>query len=86
MTNRVQIGAASKAARRDLGLTQEQASNVSGVNKAIISRIENGKFTGSFDIVERYLDSIGLELQATAKNTKLPDWDELDSLFNEDDE
>jgi transcriptional regulator with XRE-family HTH domain len=86
MTNRLQIGTVCKATRNQRGLTQEQVSNISGINKAIISRIENGKFTGSFDIVERYLDSIGLELQAIPKKATLPDWDELDTLFKEDEE
>lgn len=85
MSLRYEIGEKIRDARKQQSLTQQQVSKRSGVNKTTISEIENGRFTGSFDIFERVLDQIGLEFKVVPKKTKLPDWDEIDSLFNEGD-
>lgn len=45
-------------ARKALGHTQKTLSEMSKVNKTTISKIENGRFTGSFDIFERVLNAI----------------------------
>ena len=66
--------------------TQKESSDRSTVNKSTISQIENGKFTGSLHIFEKYLDSIGLELDVKEKQAQLPDWDEIDEMFSEGDE
>lgn len=85
MSLRYEIGEKIRDARKKKSLTQQQVSKRSGVNKTTISEIENGRFTGSFDIFERVLDQIGLEFNVVPKKAKLPDWDEIDSLFNEGD-
>jgi len=35
------------------------------------------------DIMERYLDVLGLQLTVVEKAQQLPDWDELDTLFGD---
>lgn len=85
MVGREEIGKYIAGCRKQLGLTQLQASQQSGINKTTISEIENGRFSGSLDIFERYLDALGLEINVVPKTAKLPDWDEIDSLFAEDD-
>ncbi len=37
------------------------------VNKTTISEIENGRFTGSFDIFESVLDGVGLQFEVNKK-------------------
>ena len=37
------IGAWIRAARRDVGMTQQHLENVSGVDQTVISRLENGR-------------------------------------------
>ncbi|AZG74795.1 helix-turn-helix domain-containing protein [Shewanella livingstonensis] len=84
MANREAIGKKVSASRKYLGLTQLQLSTQTRINKTTISEIENGRFTGSFDIFERLLDSVGLQFEVTEKKQSLPKWDEIHDLFPED--
>ena len=86
MASRKEIGEKIKLARRNLGYTQKTVSERSGVHKTTISEIEKGRFYGSFDIFERVLDAVGLEFEVSQKKYKLPLWNEIDSLFSDEDE
>lgn len=50
-----------------MGLTQESLARKSGVNKSTISEIENGRFTGSFEIFENLSRAVGLQFELTLK-------------------
>jgi transcriptional regulator with XRE-family HTH domain len=80
------IGKEIRLARKGLGYTQKSLSEKTKVNKTTISEIENGRFTGSFDIFERVLDGVGLEFEVNKKKFKLPQWDEIEEIFSEYDE
>jgi len=84
MSRRKNNGNKIALARKDLGLTQKQMAAKTGINKATLSQIENGKFSGSLDILERYLDALDLQLTVEPKKRQLPDWDELDTLFGDE--
>ncbi|MEZ8314267.1 helix-turn-helix transcriptional regulator [Vibrio splendidus] len=84
MAFRPEIGQQVKVARKGMGLTQVQLSKRTRINKTTISEIENGRFTGSFDIFERLLDAVGLQFEVVDKVHHLPDWDEIEALFAED--
>ncbi|KKC99672.1 MULTISPECIES: helix-turn-helix domain-containing protein [Photobacterium] len=84
MANRESIGKAIATARKARGATQKAMAEQTGINKTTLSEIENGRFTGSLDIFERYLDAVGLQLQVSPKQHQLPDWDDIDTLFDED--
>ena len=84
MTARNEIGKQIKQSRKAKQLTQAQLAESTRINKTTISEIENGRFTGSFDIFERLLDSLDLEFSVIPKAHCLPDWDEIDNLFEED--
>jgi transcriptional regulator with XRE-family HTH domain len=86
MANREQIGKNIKQQRKDRQLTQSQLSELTHINKTTISEIENGRFTGSFDIFERLLDAVGLQFDIVAKIHSLPCWDDIDDLFLEDED
>ncbi|GEK15999.1 helix-turn-helix domain-containing protein [Aliivibrio fischeri] len=86
MANREQIGQKIKQQRKYRHLTQSQLSELTRINKTTISEIENGRFTGSFDIFERLLDAVGLQFDIITKAHSLPDWDDIDDLFSEDDD
>ena len=58
MATREEIGKEIRLARKGLGYTQKSLSEKTKVNKTTISEIENGRFTGSFDIFERVLDAV----------------------------
>ncbi|WP_417526720.1 helix-turn-helix domain-containing protein [Marinomonas shanghaiensis] len=73
------------AARKAMKKTQKQIAEQTGIHKSTLSLIENGHFTGSLDILQRYLDAVGLTLDVTPKKHRLPQWDEIETLFAEDD-
>ncbi len=85
MASRAEIGKKIRAARKILGYTQQKLSELIRINKTTISEIENGRFTGSFDIFERVLDAVGLQFEVSEKKHTLPDWDEIESMFSEED-
>lgn len=80
---RINIGEKVKEARKSKGYTQKKLSKLTGINKTTISEIENGCFTGSFDIFERILDEVRLQFEVVQKKHILPDWDEIEALFAE---
>ncbi|MCG6331364.1 helix-turn-helix domain-containing protein [Vibrio alginolyticus] len=85
MSTRYEIGKQVKQSRKAKRLTQVQLAKITRINKTTISEIENGRFTGSFDIFERLLDSVDLQFSVTPKTHSLPDWDDIEDLFKEDD-
>ena len=86
MAHRDEIGLKVKQARVDMGLTQVQMSELTKINKTTISEIENGRFTGSFDIFERLLDAVDLQFEVVTKKRLLPDWDQIEELFADEDD
>ncbi|MGB9191249.1 helix-turn-helix domain-containing protein [Acinetobacter sp.] len=86
MASRKEIGQAIRSARKKLGYTQKVVLEKSGVHKTTISEMENGRFTGSFDLFEKVLNCVELQFQVVPKMRKFPHWDEIESLFKEDDE
>lgn len=86
MANRVEIGKKVSLERKALGFTQRELSELTRINKTTISEIENGRFTGSFDIFERVLDAVGLQFDVSPKQHSLPHWDDIKNMFSEDSE
>ncbi|MBI1453357.1 helix-turn-helix domain-containing protein [Acinetobacter sp. FL51] len=86
MANRVEIGKKVRLERKALGFTQRELSELTRINKTTISEIENGRFTGSFDIFERVLDAVGLQFDVSPKQHSLPHWDDIENMFSEDSE
>ena len=84
MFPRQYIGEQLRGARKQAGKTQKQMSEMTGIHKSTLSQMENGHFSGSLDLLERYLDALGLELTVTEKTRRFPDWDEIDELFGEE--
>lgn len=83
MANRIEIGTTVKLSRKKHAFTQQQLSERCGINKTTISEIENGRFSGSFDIFERVLDALDLKFKVDQKKHSLPTWNEIDTLFSE---
>ncbi|SFT15147.1 hypothetical protein SAMN05444586_102937 [Acinetobacter bohemicus] len=50
-----------------MGYTQKALPEKIRVNKTTISEIENGRFTGSFDIFERVLNGVSLQFEVNKK-------------------
>lgn len=84
MSGRKAIGKQLSKARKQQGLTQSQMSESCGLNQAIISKIENGRFNGSLRIFEEYLYALDFELAITPKKLVLPRFDEIEELYNDE--
>ncbi|UTW02809.1 helix-turn-helix transcriptional regulator [Amphritea atlantica] len=84
MSGRKVIGKQLSKARKEKGFTQSQISESSGLDQAIISKIENGRFNGSLRIFEDYLDALDFELDISPKKRVLPRFDEIEGLYGED--
>ena len=59
---RNKVGAQLKEARVKSGLTCDQLADMSGVSKSTISKIENGKWSVSVDMLEKLLPPLDVDL------------------------
>ena len=85
MLERITNGKIISGRRKELNKTQKVLAYETNVNKAIISQIENGKFSGSLKVYERCLNGLGLELTVTPIKSKIPDFDDLQDYFKDED-
>lgn len=60
---REEIGRKLAEIRKSAGMTQEQLSELSGLNRANISKIESGKYNVSLDILERLCGVLGVKME-----------------------
>ena len=81
--NLTDIGEKAKSKRKSKSMTQVQAAKKIQAHRNEISEIENGKYTGNIGTLLRYLNLLGYQL--TIEPHRDPDFDELESLFEEDD-
>ena len=56
---RQSIASELKAARRGMGLTQQNLAERAGTKKSNISRMESGKYNPSLDFLVKVADSLG---------------------------
>ena len=84
--NLIEIGKRAKERRKSLPekLTQRQAADKIQAHRNDISEIEQGKYTGNLMTFIRYLNLVGLTL--TTKTSANPTLDELDAIFNAEDD
>lgn len=63
MNHREQIGQRIAQLRKDKGLTQEQLSAMTGLDRANIAKIENGRYNTGIDIIGKICDALGVEIK-----------------------
>ena len=59
----IDMGTALRARRRELGLTQEEISDVIGVNRRVIGELERGKGTVQLQIAMEAARALGLNIE-----------------------
>ena len=59
----VAVGRMYKQARREMGLTQQEVADVSGVKRPNIARLESGKHSPTVDMLNRIADSMGMDME-----------------------
>lgn len=63
------IGKAIKERRKMLKITQRTLAELAGVGINTLTKIERNEGNPSLDVLERILDTLGLELQIGIKNS-----------------
>lgn len=66
---RINIGQQIAMLRKKHGLTIRELSELSGINSSNISKIENGKYNISIDIIERICKSLGASVKIDIMHT-----------------
>ena len=81
---KMDLGEQIKRMRNAKGLSQKEVLNISGLDKAQLSRIENGKTDPSFSTLEKIAKALGLSLsQLFASTDELKDVNSLDKTIME---
>ena len=60
--NRLRIGQRIATIRKENGLTQEQLSQMTGLDRANIGKIENGRYNVSIDILGKICEALGCRI------------------------
>ena len=66
----ISIGSAIRERRKLLGINQRMLAELSGVGVNVVTRIERGESNTSTKVLEKVLETLGMELSATVKNVK----------------
>lgn len=66
MNHRELIGQRIAQLRKEKGLTQEQLSELTGLDRTNIAKIENGKYNVSIDILNKVCVSLGTKINIEA--------------------
>ncbi len=74
----IEIGESVRNARRDKGWSQDDLSEASGVSRARIAALENGRAAEfGFKLLTRILGPLDLDIKVTTFNASRPTLDDL---------
>lgn len=65
------LGAAVRARRRRLGLTQQEVADLAGISERSVRAIEHGKATLQIDVLLRAFAGVGLALRLEPGNGEI---------------
>ncbi len=77
------IGQQLKQARKASGLSQSDVAIKLSCARPRISLIETGRYQGSLQLLERYLNLMQLELCAQPISTQRPVFEDLERIYGE---
>lgn len=63
MNCREEIGQRIAQLRKERGLTQDQLSQMTGLDRANIAKIEKGKYNTGIDIIGKICDALGCRIE-----------------------
>ena len=58
------IGSRIREVRKELGLSQEELAEKTGLNRSYLSLVENGRSSPTFEFIERISKGLGLDIRA----------------------
>ena len=79
-TNLKKIGELLHIQRKDKGLTQEEVGSMIGVQKAMVSKVENGLCV-NFNTISRIAEALEVEPMVELKSVKKPDKNIIDYVM-----
>ncbi len=62
-----ELGKSIKKRRKELNITQEHLAELASISKNTLYKLERGESNPSFEVVEKILDILGLELTVQVK-------------------
>lgn len=62
------VGKTVKARRKELGISQVDLAEMSGISLATIKNIERGKGNPSYETIVRIMDVLGMEINFTVRS------------------
>lgn len=80
-TNLKKIGELLHLRRKSKGLTQDEVGAMIGVQKAMVSKVENGLCI-NFNTINRIAEALGVEPMVELKSIKRPDKNIIESLVS----
>lgn len=63
MNYREEMGKKIAQLRKERGLTQDQLSQMTGLDRANIAKIENGRYNTGIDIIGKICDALGCRIE-----------------------
>ena len=81
--SRIKIGETLASERKKKNYSQAEVATQLACDRAAISRIENGRYQGSLQLLERYVNLMGFELAIRPMITQRPSLDELQGLYDD---
>ncbi|RUO76988.1 helix-turn-helix transcriptional regulator [Idiomarina seosinensis] len=82
--SRQQIGLQLQQERKRRGLSQQKVADLIGCARPRISLIENGRYQGSLQLLERYLNLLDMELCAQTRRASRPVFEQLGDIYDDD--
>lgn len=79
-TNLNNIGDLLHLRRKEKGLTQDEVGSMIGVQKAMVSKVENG-FSVNFNTINRIAEALEVEPMVELKSIKKPDKEIIDYVM-----
>lgn len=79
-TNLKKIGELLHLQRKNKGLTQEEVGSMIGVQKAMVSKVENGLCV-NFNTISRFAEALEVEPMVELKSVKKPDKNIIDYVM-----
>lgn len=84
VVSRATIGLQLKIERKKQKFSQLDAAEKLSCDRAVLSRIENGRFQGSLQIYERYLNLLRFELTISPIAPSRPSLDNMEGIYDDD--
>ena len=81
--SRIDIGKQLSKERQQQNYNQVDVAAKLKCDRAVISRIENGRYQGSLQIFERYLNFLGFELTISAIKPTRPTLDDMVGAYDD---